>query len=98
MFRRAALTVPRTTRAYTDFHHREYPPIKAVTNGIFAIVLVGWVAFFAWGSVWWDSNAQWKKQYMSSWARRLPKGYVWADELPAEPVKNIYRNLPSSAE
>jgi hypothetical protein len=100
MLRRAVLVAPRATnaRAYTDFRHHEFVHIKSVTIGIYAIIVVGWLGFFAWGSVWWESNRVWKRAVLQSWHRRMPKGYLWADQIPAEPVKNIYRNIPSGAE
>ena len=102
MFRRVAASSaarPLTAaRKYTDYKNFEFIHLKSVTVGVPVVLAAFWIAFFAWGSVWWESNRIWKRAVNASWARRLPKGYVWADELPAEPIKNIYKNLPSSAE
>jgi hypothetical protein len=102
MFRVATTRAPNAAatgvRRYTDYRKHEYPHIQIVTGGVYACIVVGWMGFLSWGSVWWESNREWKRQINSSWARRLPKGYVWADELPQEPIKNIYKNVPSGAE
>eukprot|EP00672_Neobodo_designis_P026939 CAMPEP_0174828620 /NCGR_PEP_ID=MMETSP1114-20130205/1446_1 /TAXON_ID=312471 /ORGANISM="Neobodo designis, Strain CCAP 1951/1" /LENGTH=105 /DNA_ID=CAMNT_0016062343 /DNA_START=30 /DNA_END=347 /DNA_ORIENTATION=+ len=98
--RRSPLSVSSSSaiRAYTDYAKHDYPHLKPVTGGVYAACAAFWLVFFAWGSVFWEGNREWKRQVGASWARRLPKGYVWADELPQEPIKNIYKNLPVGVE
>ena len=96
--RTAAPATAGAKRAYTDFRKHDYPHLRLVTTGVPFVLAVYWLGFFSWGSVLWESNREWKRAINSSWARRLPKGYVWADELPEEPIKNIFKNVPSGVE
>ena len=99
MFRRVA--VPSTkravgTRAFTDYHHYPYPTMWSVAIGIPAIYFASYILFMRMGTIF-TKRAEFKKDYLRIWRRKLGKGYKWSDEFGPQ-IENIYKNIPARAE
>jgi hypothetical protein len=91
----ATMTVAR--RGYIDYQHLKYPRIPQITVGVPAILFVFWVFWLSCGSIWWQSNREWKGDPARGWRRMLGTGYKWSTEWgPA--IESIYTNLPTRAE
>ena len=102
MFRRAAVpsSLSKTltqSRTYTDFHHHKYGIYKPHAVPIIIFMAGFWMWSMTLGSVWMSRPIH-KLDSMEFARRHFPKGYKWADEYDATPLKSIYVNLPDSVE
>jgi len=93
---RANTTLVTARRSYTDYEHRKYPVLYQVTWGLPIFYSVPWFVLFLGGSVIWKKRSEWKKDTLRYWHRKHGTGYKWGNDFGPE-IKNVFKNIPSSA-
>lgn len=83
-------------RAYTDYHHIQYPVWKGAVLSIVGYFAVMWVIFFRMGTAI-TARSEYKNDYLRVWRRKLGTGYQWADAWGPE-MDTIFKNLPEEVE
>ena len=99
MMRRAVVGATRKpfSRAYTDYHHFDFPEYTPISYGVPLYWACLYAFFISCGTVG-HPDTDYRGGLFRAWKRQLGTGYEWSDAWPAEGVTTIYKNLPSSAE